>query len=76
MRGVLILALSLCPRLALACPTCFNSTADNRLAFIVTTIFLSLMPLAFIGGGIYTLRRLTRNAADSTENTVEGGTAT
>jgi hypothetical protein len=57
------MALCLCPRLALACPTCFNATADNRLAFIVTTIFLSLMPLAFIGGGVYTLRRLTREAA-------------
>jgi len=64
---------------ALACPTCFNSTADNRFAFIATTVFLSLVPLAFIGGGVYTLRKLTREAAEreaAERAAVEGGAPT
>lgn len=41
------------PELAWACATCFDPNDQNRQAFLDTTIFLSLLPLALIGGGVY-----------------------
>lgn len=38
------------PALALACPVCGVGSEANRRAFIGSTIFLSLLPLAMIGG--------------------------
>jgi hypothetical protein len=41
----------------LLCAVCFDPNASSRMAFIVTTVFLSLLPLAMIGGGLLYLRR-------------------
>ncbi len=41
----------------LACAVCFDATEANRWAFIFTTVFLSLLPLTMIGGGVWYLRR-------------------
>jgi len=44
-------ALALCvPEAAMACSVCFSATDQNRMAFLGTTIFLSLLPLLLIGG--------------------------
>ena len=44
-------ALWLLPDLAAACPVCFQTTSEeNRLAFLVTTALLTLLPLAAVGG--------------------------
>lgn len=38
------------PALALACPVCFGANEANRQAFLGATVFMSLFPLALIGG--------------------------
>lgn len=48
------------PTAAYACPVCFDANEANRTAFIVTTIFLSLLPLAMVGGIAYWIRQVTR----------------
>jgi len=48
------------PAVAYACPVCFDANEANRTAFILTTIFLSLLPLGMVGGIAYWIRQLTR----------------
>ena len=45
------------PGLAEACSVCFSARDENRTAFLVTTIFLSVLPLALIGSAIWWLWR-------------------
>ena len=54
------LALLMAPGVADACTVC-GAAADNKNAFIGMTAFLTLTPLAFIGGVLYWLK--TRAAA-------------
>ena len=42
---------------AFACAVCFDATSQARDAFFGTTILLSLMPLAMIGGLVYWIWR-------------------
>lgn len=46
------------PAVALACPVCGGGSPRNRDAFLSTTAFLSLLPLALIGVGLVWLRRV------------------
>lgn len=43
-----------------ACPSCASPLEENRQAFVDTTIFLTVVPLAMIGGFIWWLRRRVR----------------
>ena len=43
-------ALTCVPGVANACAVCFDASAENRGAFLGTTILLTLLPLAMIGG--------------------------
>ena len=53
------------PAMAAACPVCGFGEDSSRTAYIATTVFLSVLPLALIGGGIFAIRRLTiRNARE------------
>lgn len=54
--GALFL-LVLLPDTLLACPVCFSASDENREAFLVTTAFLSLLPLGMVGGAGLWLRR-------------------
>ena len=56
----------LAPAAAWACPVCQGGQAANQLAFRSTTVLLSLLPLAMIGGLVYFLRARVRalDAAD------------
>lgn len=45
---------------ALACPSCASPLEENRQAFVDTTIFLTVVPLAMIGGLIWWIRRRVR----------------
>jgi hypothetical protein len=45
---------------ARACPSCASPLEENRQAFVDTTIFLTVLPLAMIGGFIWWLRRRAR----------------
>lgn len=49
------LLLLCCPGLSLACAVCYEPNAGTRAAFLGTTLFLSLLPLAMIGGLVYWL---------------------
>ena len=48
------------PDVAYACPVCFDPREENRVAFLATTAFLSLVPLGMVGGLGMWLRRRAR----------------
>jgi hypothetical protein len=61
MKGRLAaIALALWPTAAQACVGCVTANERNRMAFLITTIVLSLLPLAMIGAGVLALRRRLR----------------
>lgn len=57
MTLVLLAAL---PDVVLACPVCFDSSDENRMAFLATTAFLSLLPLGMVGSAGLWLRKRSR----------------
>ena len=61
--GTLLLALcflAALPDVAHACAVCFDPREENRLAFLATTIFMSLVPLGMVGGLGLWLRKRAR----------------
>jgi hypothetical protein len=55
--------LALSPGFARACAVCGAGDKErSNLAFLISTIFLSLLPLALIVGGLLWLRRHARDA--------------
>ncbi len=62
-RMMVVVALVVVPAAALACPSCVNTQEENRVAYLVTTAFLSLLPLAMMGGIGFWLWRSARAAA-------------
>ena len=51
-----------------ACPVCFSAkNEDNRIAFIVTTAFLTFLPLSLIGGGVWWLRRRAQQESEASQ---------
>lgn len=51
----------LLPSAAQACYVCMSGREDDvQLAFILTTVLLSLLPLGLIGGAVWWLRRRLR----------------
>ena len=53
-----LLALALAPELASACAVCSAGREDeNRFAFLIMTIFMSVTPLSLIGGLVFWIRR-------------------
>lgn len=46
---------------ALACSVCFDANGERRAAFLATTIFLTLTPLAFVFAVVWWLRRRARD---------------
>ena len=54
----------LLPRLASACAVCSAGRDDEtRLAFLLTTLFLSVLPLGIVGGAVWWLVRRSRQLA-------------
>ncbi len=51
------------PASAFACAVCFDASAETRGAFLGTTVFLSLLPLAVIGLIVFWLYRAQAAAA-------------
>lgn len=73
MRAVFVLALTLTlvallPETAWACPVCFDSSDENRQAFIATTVFLSLLPLGMVAGAGLYVRKRSRDLSDESSN--------
>ena len=55
--AILAAAALLLPGAAEACAVCGPGTEESRVAFILTTAFMTALPLALIGGIVYGLRR-------------------
>jgi hypothetical protein len=52
------------PGIAAACSVCMSGREDeNKLAFILTTAFMTVLPLCLIGGVVLFLRRRVREIA-------------
>ena len=60
----LLLALAILPDAAAACPVCFDPREENRMAFLATTVFLSLLPLGMVAGAGLWVRRRVREMDD------------
>lgn len=57
--GLALLLLAILPDVAHACPVCFDPRDENRMAFLATTVFLSLLPLGMVAGaGVWVRRRV------------------
>ena len=52
-----VVALATMPGEAAACPFCFDSSAENRMAFLVTAAALTALPLGMVSGVGVWLRR-------------------
>ncbi len=52
----LLFVAGLTPRAASACAVCFSGTDETRMAFMLTTIFLTALPLAMVGSFAFWLR--------------------
>lgn len=59
--------------LARACPSCASPLEENRQAFVDTTIFLTVVPLAMIGGFVWWLRRRSKEMEQTPEIAVPEG---
>jgi len=58
LAGLAMLGMAVLPESVWACPVCFDSSDENRQAFIATTAFLSLLPLGMVAGaGLYVRKR-------------------
>ncbi len=55
------LAVLALPAVGYACPVCFDANDTNRTAFLVTTIFMSTLPLSMIGGILFWVRERSRD---------------
>ena len=66
MAGLAAVALlALLPEAVAACPVCFDSSDENRMAFLATTAFLSLLPLGMVAGaGLYIRKRSKERGED------------
>lgn len=60
--------LVLFPEAAAACPVCFSATEENRLAFLGTTVLLSLLPLGMVAGAGLWIRKRARERDDGSED--------
>jgi hypothetical protein len=61
--AVAVLAVAAVPELARACAVCGAGREENRMAFLLTTLFLSVVPLLAIGGIVVWLRHRARVVA-------------
>jgi hypothetical protein len=54
-----LLLLAALPEAGHACSVCFSATDENRAAFLITTGFLTLLPLGMVAGtGLWFKRRV------------------
>ena len=57
---VALLCGALLPEAAAACSVCYGGEEESRSAFILTTVFLSVLPLAMIGSLVWWIARRVR----------------
>jgi len=72
--GLVMLAFVALPDVAHACAVCFDATDENRQAFIVTTAFLTLLPLGMVtGAGLWLRRRIRERDAEHSTSEASSG---
>lgn len=64
MIGVAVVLFAVFPEGVAACPVCFDSSDENRMAFIATTAFLSLMPLGMVAGAGLWIRKKVKDRGE------------
>jgi hypothetical protein len=71
--GCLAFVLGAAPRAAEACAVCMSGRDDEtRNAFLLTTLLLTVLPLAMLGGGLFWIvRRLRALEAERAEEARE-----
>lgn len=58
----LTFVVTLAPNVAFACPVCFSTVNDaNRLAYLLTAVFLTLLPFVVVGGILLWVVRRARS---------------
>lgn len=67
--GAALVLLAMLPTKALAavvaCPMCFDASAENRMAFLMTAIALTALPLGMLTGvGLWLRRKFTQRDPD------------
>lgn len=60
-----LVLIALLPEAVSACPVCFDSSDENRQAFLATTAFLSLLPLGMVAGAGMYIRKRSRELDES-----------
>ncbi len=53
---------ALLPAVALACPVCFSGTEENRTAYFLTFVLLTVLPLLSVGAVVCFIARRYRQA--------------
>lgn len=71
LSAVLVAVAVVLPRLALACPVCMAADARRGDAYVATTVMLSLLPLAAIGGIAWLVWRRSSTPAVAVPEAVE-----
>ncbi len=60
------------PDSLLACAVCFDARDENRIAFLATTAFLSLLPLGMVAGAGVFIRKRVREMDQEAEAYARG----
>jgi hypothetical protein len=63
-----VLLLMALPDAVAACPVCFSATDENRLAFLGTTVALSLLPLGMVASAGLWIRTKVKNHGDEPDD--------
>nr|PZN26048.1 MAG: hypothetical protein DIU78_08795 [Pseudomonadota bacterium] len=73
--ALVALVLSTWAAAAAACPVCFSArNADNRAAFVETTIFMSALPLVLVGAFLWwAARRIRHHEGRASESPPQRG---
>ena len=78
-RVALLIGLALCAALvpdgAAACSVCYVGAEESRKAFLLTTVLLSVLPLAMFGSLFWWFRRRFRESADRASSSPRGSAA-
>ena len=62
-RALTLAGLALAPGTSAACAVCFSGTDEYRMAFTLTTVFLTALPLVMVGSFAVWLRRQARGGS-------------
>lgn len=72
---LVLLTVWLLPEVAHACPVCGQALEQSRVAFIISTALMTLLPLVVLGStGYWVVRRIKRREAEDDAARLAGAT--